>query len=84
MNKPTLGLTVAGSLVLAGIAASTGIAGAANTGFDDFTPLTSSAGPTADEAAPDHLREPALRAAFGRGSGDAARRGRAQQRQPGT
>ena len=52
MNKPTLGLTVAGSLVLAGIAASTGIAGAANTNFDDFTPLTSSAGPTADEAHP--------------------------------
>jgi len=52
MNKPTLGLTVAGSLVLAGIAASTGIASAANTGFDDFTPLTSSAGPTADEAHP--------------------------------
>jgi secreted PhoX family phosphatase len=52
MNKSTLGLTVAGSLVLAGIAASTGIASAANTNFDDFTPLTSSAGPTADEAHP--------------------------------
>jgi secreted PhoX family phosphatase len=52
MNKPTLGLTVAGSLVLAGIAASTGIAGAANTNFDDFTPLATSAGPTADEANP--------------------------------
>lgn len=52
MNKPTLGLAVAGSLVLAGIAASTGIAAAANTNFDDFTPLTTSAGPTADEANP--------------------------------
>lgn len=52
MIKPTLGLAVAGSLVLAGIAASTGIAGAANTNFDDFTPLTTSAGPTADEAHP--------------------------------
>lgn len=52
MTKPTLGLTVAGSLVLAGIAASTGVANAANTNFDDFTPLASSAGPTADEANP--------------------------------
>ncbi|GAB3251166.1 alkaline phosphatase PhoX [Nocardioides dilutus] len=52
MNKPSLGLAVAGSLVLAGIATSAGVAGAANTSFDDFTPLASSAGPTADEAAP--------------------------------
>ena len=52
MNKPTRALAVAGSLVLAGIATSAGVAGAANTSFDDFTPLASSAGPTADEANP--------------------------------
>jgi secreted PhoX family phosphatase len=52
MNKPTLALAVAGSLALAGIAASAGVAGAAYTSFDQFTPLPSSAGPTADEAHP--------------------------------
>lgn len=52
MNKPTLALAVAGSLALAGIAASAGVAGAAYTSFDQFTPLASSAGPTADEAHP--------------------------------
>ena len=83
MNKPTLGLTVAGSLVLAGIAASTGIAGAANTNFDDFTPLTSSAGPTADEAHPITFGSAAFQQRSIADRNDPARRGRAQQRQLG-
>ena len=50
MNKPSLGMTVIGGLVLAGLSA--GVASAGNSHFDDFTPLASSAGPTANEAAP--------------------------------
>jgi hypothetical protein len=60
MIKPTLGLTLAGSLVAAGIVAGTGVAGAANTGFDQFTPLATSAGPTADEATPITFGSPAF------------------------
>ena len=52
MKKPTRALAVAGSLALAGIATSAGVASAANTSFDQFSPLASSAGPTADEANP--------------------------------
>ena len=52
MKKPTRALAVAGGLALAGIATSAGVADAANTSFDQFIPLASSAGPTADEANP--------------------------------
>ena len=50
MKKPTRALAVASSLALAGIATSAGVASAANTSFDQFSPLASSVGPTADEA----------------------------------
>ncbi|HET9996706.1 MAG TPA: alkaline phosphatase PhoX [Nocardioides sp.] len=52
MKKPTRALAVASSLALAGIATSAGVASAANTSFDQFSPLASSVGPTADEANP--------------------------------
>lgn len=52
MNKPTRALAIAGSLAFTAVAASAGVAGAANTNFDQFTPLASSAGPTVDEANP--------------------------------
>lgn len=41
-----------GGLLLGGGVALTDVAGASGTRFSDFTPLTSSAGPTADEATP--------------------------------
>jgi uncharacterized protein len=49
---PTRRLLAAGGLVLAGVLAAGGIAAADSVRFSDFTPLTSSAGPTANEAAP--------------------------------
>jgi hypothetical protein len=39
-------------LALAGVLAAGGVAAADNVRFSDFTPLASSAGPTADEATP--------------------------------
>ena len=60
MKKPTRALAVAGSLALAGIATSAGVASAANTSFDQFTPLASSAGPTANEATPITFGNPAF------------------------
>ena len=58
MNKPSLGTTIAGGLLLAGLTA--GVAGAANSSFDEFTPLAGSAGPTADEANPITFGSPAF------------------------
>ena len=52
MKKPIWAISLVSSLVVALTAVSAGVAGAGNTGFDDFTPLTSSAGPAADEAKP--------------------------------
>jgi uncharacterized protein len=45
-------VAVAGGILLTGSLLAGEIAGAAGLRFSDFTPLTSSAGPTADEAAP--------------------------------
>jgi secreted PhoX family phosphatase len=56
MTLKRKGLAIAGSLMLAG-----GVAFADGTRFSDFEPLTGSAGPTADEAAPITLGNPAFR-----------------------
>jgi uncharacterized protein len=60
MKRANVRRTIAGSLVLAGIAASAGVAYAAQPHFSDFTPLPSSAGPTADESAPITFGNPAF------------------------
>jgi uncharacterized protein len=55
MRKPLRSramVVTVGGLLLGGGVALAGVAGASSTRFSDFTPLTSSAGPTADEAAP--------------------------------
>ncbi|HKA92704.1 MAG TPA: alkaline phosphatase PhoX [Acidimicrobiia bacterium] len=52
---------VAGSLVLAAVLTAGGVAAAAGARFSDFTPLTSSAGPTADETKPITFGNPAIR-----------------------
>ena len=66
MKQLNWGLAAASSLILAGIMASPGAAAAGNTRFSDFTPLPSSAGPTSNEAAPDHVRQPCVPAAVDR------------------
>lgn len=52
MSKSIRALAGAGSMALAATAVSTGVASAANTAFDQFTPLASSAGPTAPALSP--------------------------------
>ncbi|MEJ7633323.1 alkaline phosphatase PhoX [Aeromicrobium sp.] len=60
MKRLNLGLTVLTGLVAAGIVASSGTAVAGNVRFSDFTPLASSSGPTANEAAPITFGNPAF------------------------
>ncbi len=60
MKQPLLCLVAAGSLLLTGIAASSGAAAAGNTRFSDFTPLPTSAGTTATEAEPITFGNPAF------------------------
>ena len=60
MKQPVLGLVAAGSLVLTAILASPVASATGSTRFSDFTPLPTSAGPTADEAAPITFGSPAF------------------------
>lgn len=60
MKHSAVGLAAASSLVLTAILASPGTSAAGNTRFSDFTPLPSSSGPTADEAAPITFGNPAF------------------------
>ena len=48
-----------GGLLLAGVVALAGVAGASDVRFSDFTPLAASAGPAADEAMPITFGNPA-------------------------
>ncbi len=52
---------IVGSLLVAGAVAGVDVANADDVRFSDFTPLTSSAGPTADEAMPVTLSNPGFR-----------------------
>jgi len=61
MNKiPHRRAAVVGTLALAGLVSSVGIANADGTRFSDFAPLDESAGPTADESMPITLSNPAF------------------------
>ncbi len=60
MKHSAVGLAAASSLVLTAILASPGASAADDTRFSDFTPLPSSSGPTADEAAPITFGNPAF------------------------
>jgi len=61
MTRLRVGLAAASSLMIAAGAASAGAAETGNTRFSDFTPLSSSAGPTSDETAPITLANPAFK-----------------------
>ncbi len=60
MKHRHLGLAAASSLVLAALLAPAGAVAAGNTRFSDFTPLPTSSGPTANEAAPITFGNPAF------------------------
>jgi hypothetical protein len=60
MKQPILGLAAASSLILTTVLATSGSFAAGATRFSDFTPLPSSAGPTATEATPMTFGNPAF------------------------
>jgi hypothetical protein len=61
MKHPALlGLAAASGLILTGVMASSGAMAAGSTRFSDFTPLSNSAGPTTNEAAPVTFGNPAF------------------------
>ena len=60
MHQHLWARVITGGAVIVGVIATSGVAMADGLRFSDFTPLPSSAGPTADEAAPITFGNPAF------------------------